>query len=321
MKTKLTELLDLKFPVVQAPMGGGVANAALGVAVGKAGGLAVLPVWPLPPDVAAHEIEALAKSLSAPFGVNLNVAFGPDAHLALALDLKVPLIHFFWGDASPLVARAKSRGARVAVTVASGAEAARARDAGADLLVAQGIEAGGHVWGTTGLLSLLPRVVDAARGIPVIAAGGIADARGVRAARALGAEGVLVGTALAVAEESGAHPLYKAALIAAGEGDTALGTIFDVGWPDAPCRTLRNSTVRGWEAAHGPASGKRPGEGEIVATDPLGRPVPRYSVAPPVAGTEGAIEAMALYAGQGVGLVTQAAPAAEIVARLAEGAA
>ena len=321
MKTNLTELLDLKVPIVQAPMGGGVANAALGAAVGKAGGLAILPVWPLPPDIAAREIEALAKATSAPFGVNLNVAFGPDAHLSLALDLKVPLIHFFWGDASPFVARAKSRGARVMVTVASGAEATRARDAGADLLVAQGIEAGGHVWGKTGLLALLPRVVDAARGIPVIAAGGIADARGVRAARALGAEGVLVGTALAVADESGAHPLYKSALIAAADAETALGTIFDIGWPGAPSRTLRNSTVRAWEAAGSPPSGKRPGEGEIVAKDSLGQPVPRYSVAPPAAGTEGAIEAMALYAGQGVGLVTQAAPAAEILARLAEGSA
>ncbi len=317
MKTALTDLFGLSFPIVQAPMGGGIANTDLCAAVAKAGGLAVLPVWPMPPDMAARDIETLANAAGAPFGVNLNVAFSPEAHLALALELNVPLIHFFWGDASAFIARAKSRGARVMVTVASSAEAARARDAGADFLVAQGVEAGGHVWGTTSLMSLVPRVVDAARGIPVIAAGGIADARGVRAARALGAEGVLVGTALAVAEESGAHPNYKSALINASEGDTRLGTIFDIGWPNAPCRTLRNATVTAWEAAGSPPAGERPGEGEILAHDAFGRPVPRYSATPPTRGTKGHVEAMALYAGEGVGLVTRTAPAAEILAGLA----
>ncbi len=315
LKTKLTEILGLKIPILQAPMGGGVAGPELATAVSKAGGLGMLPIWPLPLDAAQRAIDAMK---GIPFAVNLNVAFNPAAHLDLALSRNVPIVHFFWGDASAHIARAKQAGALVMATVASSVEALAARDAGADVLIAQGSEAGGHVWGRTTLLSLVPMVVDAAGDVPVVAAGGIADGRGLAAALALGASGAMVGTALIVADESGAHADYKKSLLDATDGDTLLGTVFDVGWPDAPCRTLRNSTIRAWEAAGRPASGKRPGEGETVARDPSGREVPRYSVTPPARGAKGEIEAMALYAGEGVGLVTRTEPASAILGRMVE---
>ena len=315
---RLTELLHLSVPIVQAPMGG-IAGPRLAAAVSNVGGLGLLPIWPMQLDAAARQLTELRQATAAVFGVNLNVAFGPEAHLDLALDLSVPLIHFFWGDPAPHIARARSKGALTMATVASSLEAQRARDAGVDILVAQGLEAGGHVRGTIGLAALLPMVVDASGGLPVVAAGGIADGRGLASSLMLGASGVMLGTALLVADECDAHPQYKQAILDAGEEDTAYGTLFDVGWPNAPCRVLRNSTVKAWEAAGSPPSGKRPAEGDIVA-HAGSTPIPRYSATPPSRNVEGQIEAMALYAGQGVGLVKTPAPAASIISKMAEDA-
>ena len=320
LRNKFTELLGLSVPIVQAPMGGGIAGPKLAAAVCNAGGLGLLPIWPMQREQAASQLTELRQATSGVFGVNLNVAFGPQAHLELALEFSVPVIHFFWGDCTPFVARAKSKGALAMATVASAAEARRARDAGVDILVAQGLEAGGHVWGTIGLAALVPAVVDAGGGMPVVAAGGIADGRGLASALMLGASGAMLGTALLVADECGAHPQYKTAILNAGEGDTAYGTVFDTGWPGAPCRLLRNSTFKAWESAGSPASGTRPGESDIVAHGSGRLPIPRYSVQPPAADVEGNIEAMALYAGQGVGLVNTAAPAAMIISKIVQDA-
>src|SRR5258708_27039627 len=250
MRPGLPGLVGLRVPIVQAPMGG-VAGPDLVRAICSAGGLGMLPIWPLDRDTAANFLRALEAT--APFAVNLNVAFGPEPLLDLALEFSVPVIHFFWGDPTPLVARAKSRGAKVMATVSSAADARRARNAGADVLVAQGIEAGGHVFGQTGLMALVPAVVDASDGAPVVAAGAIGDGRGLAAALMLGASGAMVGTALAVCEESEAHPDYKQALMNASDDDTVLGTLFDLGWPNAPSRGLPNDTVRRWERAGAPA--------------------------------------------------------------------
>jgi nitronate monooxygenase len=316
LNSKLTGLLRLSVPIVQAPMGGGIAGPKLVAAVSNAGGLGLLPIWPMAPDRAKNQLTELRRATAATFGVNLNVAFGPQAHLDLALEFSVPVIHFFWGDCAPFVARAKSKGAVVMATVASGSEARRARDAGVDVLVAQGLEAGGHVRGKIGLAALIPMVVDASGGLPVVAAGGVADGRGLASVLVLGANGAMIGTALLVADECDAHPTYKAAILNAGDDDTAYGSVFDAGWPGAPCRVLRNSTLRAWEEAGSPPSGKKPGENDIVAHDASGASIPRYSVAPPSRDVDGDIEAMALYAGQGVGLVTAPAPAAKIISKI-----
>src|SRR5204863_2301353 len=160
---------------------------------------------------------------------------------------RVPVISFFWRDPSALVPRAKAGGAIVLHTVGSAADARRAVDCGIDVVVAQGWEAGGHVRGTVATLPLVPAVVDAVAPAPVVAAGGIADGRGLAAVLALGAAGAWVGTRFLAARESAIHPAYRARILAAGEGDTFYGTLFDRGWPDAPHRTLRNSTVEAWE--------------------------------------------------------------------------
>ncbi len=314
IRTRLTDRLGIRLPIIQAPMAGGISGSRLVLAVLNAGGLGMLPIWSTDRESATHSLREIKEQSDAPFAVNLNVAFDPAAMLDLALEFAVPVVHFFWGNCAPYVGRAKSRGAIVMATVASASEGRRARDAGADVLIAQGIEAGGHVWGKTSLMALVPAVADACPECPVVATGAIADGRGFAAALMLGADGAMIGTALAASEESGAHPEYKRALVNAADDDTALGTLFDIGWPDAPSRVLRNKTTE--NAQRQGSSQQRPGEGEIVGQSETGMPIPRYSALPPTEGTSGDIAAMALYAGQGVGLVKRIEPAAQILLRL-----
>ncbi|MGZ4409970.1 MAG: NAD(P)H-dependent flavin oxidoreductase, partial [Gaiellaceae bacterium] len=251
-----------------------------------------------------------------PFGVNLIREWDQRERLAVAVDAGAPVISLFWGDAAGLVQEAHDEGAIVFVSVASAAEAAHAAAAGADVVVAQGWEAGGHVRGTVTTLALVPRVVDAVDPVPVVAAGGIADGRGLAAVLALGAAGAWVGTRFLAAQESSIHDEYRRRLLEAVETDTYYGTLFDGGWPDAPHRALRNSTVEAWEAAGRPASGARPGEEDDIAARPDGSPIKRYASATPHVSTTGDIEALPNWAGQGVGLVTRVQPAAEIVQEL-----
>jgi NAD(P)H-dependent flavin oxidoreductase YrpB (nitropropane dioxygenase family) len=198
--------------------------------------------------------------------------------------------------------------------VASVDEARRAVEAGADALIVQGVEAGGHVQSTTPLLVLLPAVRRAVD-VPLVAAGGIADAASARAAIGAGADVVSLGTAFAASTESLAHHRYRERLVAATAADTELTDLYDIGWA-APHRVLRTRVLEAWEAAGRPPSGGRPGEGEIVARAATG-PIVRYSMVPAVGGTTGDIDAMALYAGCGVGSIVAVEDARAIVERIA----
>jgi len=247
--------------------------------------------------------------------VNLVLAFEQEERLEVALAEGVELISFSWGADTRLSARARAAGAVVAVQAGSPAEARAAVDAGCDVVVAQGVEAGGHVQGEIGILALvgeLSRMLP----VPVLASGGIADARGVRAATAAGAAGAVIGTRFLATPEADVHPDWTARLLAASAADTVLTGLFDGGWPGAPHRVLRNSTFRRWDEAGRPAAGSRPGEGEVVARH-RDAEIRRYAADEPRRQTTGDLEAMCLYAGQGVGLVTAIEPAAEVVSRIA----
>ena len=168
--------------------------------------------------------------------------------------------------------------------------------------------------GKVATLQLIPAVVDAVGPVPVFAAGGIADGRGLAAALALGASGAWIGTRFLASNEVPIHPHYRERILQATEDDTVfLEELFDIGWPKAPHRVLRNSTVAAWEAAGRPATGKRPGEGDVVASSKSRGPIVRYRPAPPASDAEGDIDALALYAGQSVALVHKRQPAEEIV--------
>ncbi len=317
MQTSVTRLLGIEHPIVQAPIGG-LSVPALAAAVSEAGGLGMMAVTWLEPDEIRDAIRALRERTNRPFGV--NVIIDPqdppqDERVEVALDAGAPFLSFTWGDPAPFIDRVHRAGALAALTVGSAEEARRAVDAGIDVLVAQGWEAGGHVWGGVSTLALVPAVVDAAPGTPVIAAGGIADGRGLAAVLALGAGAAWMGTRFVASAEAPAHPRYKARLLEASETDTFHGTLFDIGWPDATHRVLRNATIDDWLAAGSPPSGDRPGEGEVMATRPDGSEIVRYASMSPQAGTTGRIDELSLWSGQGVGLVHEVLPAAEIVRR------
>lgn len=313
MRSSLLDLLRIDVPVVLAPMGGAV-GPELAAAVSEAGALGILPLWSVDPDVLRERVRETRALTRKPIGVNLNLALPQEERLAAALEEGVPIISLFWGEAPELIRRAKASGAAVLMTVATADEARRAVDAGADALVAQGWEAGGHVRGSVATMPLVPAVVDAVAPVPVIAAGGISDGRGLAAAMALGAAGAWMGTRFLAASEATIHPHYRERLLAARETDTVhLSNLFDIGWPDAPHRVLRNSAVDRWEEAGRPPSGARPREGEVVVR--MGeREIPIYGCVTPQPAAEGEVEAMPMWAGQGVHLVQEVKPAETILA-------
>jgi NAD(P)H-dependent flavin oxidoreductase YrpB (nitropropane dioxygenase family) len=318
MKTALCERLGIELPIIQAPMGGAV-GPALAAAVSNAGGLGMLVPWRAEIDVMRQQIREMRALTSQPFGVNLNLEFPQEERLTVCLEEGVPVISFFWRDPSALVARAKAGGAIVLHTVASAAAARQAVACGVDIIVAQGWEAGGHVRGTVATMPLVPAVVDAVSPAPVVAAGGIADGRGLAAALALGAAGAWIGTRFLASHEAAIHPHYRERLLKANENDTVfLENLFDIRWPNAPHRTLRNRTVEVWEAAGRPPSGRRPGEGEVIATSRSSGAIVRYQSYTPGPDADGDIDALSLWAGQSVGLVSKVQSAGDIVRKIAD---
>ena len=314
MPAPLCDLLGIEHPIVQAPMGG-PAVPQLAAAVSNAGALGMLALsWSDNAGAAVQELQGLT---SCAFGANFGLQLDQHERLNAALEAGLRIVSLFWGDPSPYIAHVHDAGALLLHTVGSAEEAKRAVGAGVDVVVAQGWEAGGHVWGQIGTLPLVPAVVDAVAPTPVIAAGGIGDGRGVAAVLALGAQGAWVGTRFLMAAEAPVHARYRERLIDADETDALwFADLFDGGWPNAPHRALRNATIDDWEAAGRPAAGSRPGEGDQVATRPNGSGIPRYASSTPVEGLDGDIDAMSLWAGQSVALARQVQPAAEIVAEL-----
>jgi len=313
MRTALCDRLGIDIPIIQAPMGGAL-GPKLAAAVSNAGGLGTLPLWQVDNEKLRSEIRTMRSLTDRPFVVNLNLEFPQEERLEVCIEERVPVISFFWQDCSALVARAKSGGAVVMHTVASAMDAKKAAGCGVDIVVAQGWEAGGHVRGTVATMALIPAVVDAVGKIPVVAAGGIADGRGLAAALALGAAGAWIGTRFLASEEAAIHPHYRQRLLGASEDDTGyFDDLYDIGWPHAPHRVLRNRIVEEWEAAGRPAPGKRPGEGDVMARSGSQGPIERYRAYTPAPDAEGDMDALSMWAGQGVGLVRKVQPAAEIV--------
>ncbi|MEO8242737.1 MAG: nitronate monooxygenase [bacterium] len=314
MNNQLTKKLGIAIPIIQAPMGGTGFVTRLAAAVCNSGGLGMLHLWRADISTLRGQIRELQRLTHKPFAVNLNLQFPQAERLEACLQEGVKVISFFWGDPGDMVATAQQGGAVVMHTVGSVKESLTSMTRGVDIIVAQGWEAGGHVRGKVSTMALVPAVVDAVAPLPVVAAGGIADGRGMAAALALGASGVWIGTRFLASREVALHPRYRDRLLQAGEDDTVyLENLYDIGWPDAPHRILRNKVVDAWEEAGRPNSGQRPGEGEVVArSDTLGEVV-RYRPFMASADVEGDIETLPFWCGQGVGLVKKIMPAAEIL--------
>jgi NAD(P)H-dependent flavin oxidoreductase YrpB (nitropropane dioxygenase family) len=275
-----------------------------------------------PAPVLRQEIRRLRELTDKPFGVNLILHFPVEEHVAVCIEERVPVLSLFWGDPTPYVARAHDAGLRVFDQVGSLAAARRSAEAGVDAIIAQGEEAGGHLAGHVSTTVLVPRLVDAVAPVPVVAAGGIADARGVVAALALGAEGVAIGTRFLATPEARAHPAYQARVLAASEEDTVRTTLFGREWPHAAHRALRTPFVEEWLRDEERGSESRPDEPILGHTRIAGQsvPLPRFSSFPPSTAVTGDVDSMALLAGESVGLVDRIEPAAVVVEELVAGA-
>jgi NAD(P)H-dependent flavin oxidoreductase YrpB (nitropropane dioxygenase family) len=300
--------------VIQAPIGS-LATVELVSAVSNAGGLGSLALTWTDASTAARLVAGVRARTPAAFAANFVLAFEPTA-LTAVLEAGVPVVTFSWGLPGELVSAVHSFGAAAGVQVGTVEGAKRALDQGCDFVMCQGIEAGGHVQSSIPLRKLLPAVVAEARAVPVAAAGGLADTEDVKEVAYLGASAVMFGTRFVASTESAAHPAYKAALIASQSSDTALTGCFDGEWPYALHRVLRNATLTSWEAAGCPPPGRRPGEGDVVARQETGSVIHRYDDAPPNSGTHGDVMACCLYAGTGVGKITEVLSAGALVKEL-----
>jgi len=311
-RTPVCEMLGIEHPIVAAPMS---VDPQLPAAVSNAGGLGTVGLgWA---DHAGEVVRDIAALTDRPFAGNFVLASDQHGRVEQSLSAGLRIVSLFWGDPQSYVNQVHDAGGLVMHTVGSVEEARRAAGSGVDIIVAQGWEAGGHVWSGVATLPLVPAVVDAVAPVPVIAAGGIGDARGVAAVIALGAQAAWLGTRFLLADELPIHDEYRSRVIAAAETDAEwFANLYQVGWPDAAHRALHNSTAQMWEAAGRPAPGNRPGEGEVIAHFASGEPILRYSPAPPMVGTTGEIEALSLWAGQSVAFARRRQPAAEIVAEL-----
>jgi NAD(P)H-dependent flavin oxidoreductase YrpB (nitropropane dioxygenase family) len=313
MRTRFTDLVGCSVPLQLAGMPE-ISTPALAAAVANAGGLGMIGAPLLSPDEMAARTAELAErtaGTSGAFGVNFLMPFLDRDCVAVAART-ARVVEFFYGEPEcALVDIVHAGGALASWQIGSLDEARAAVAAGCDVIVAQGTEAGGHVRGRIGVLPLLSAVVDAVP-VPVLAAGGIATARAVAAALAAGAAGVRVGTRFVAAAESGAHPLYVDAILRAGGEDTVLTEVFSVSWPNAPHRVLRSCLAAADALAQDLVGEVEHGGHQL--------PIPRFSPMVPTARTRGVVEAMALYAGEGVGAVVRVQPAEEIVRELIGGA-
>ncbi|RJQ54274.1 MAG: enoyl-[acyl-carrier-protein] reductase FabK [Actinobacteria bacterium] len=291
--TKLCETLSIEHPVIQGGMAW-VATAELAAAVSNAGGLGIIGAGHMPADVLADEIRKAKALTRMPFGVNLMLlAPHIDELVSVVLQERVPVVTTGAGSPGGYIPEMKERGMKVLPVCASVAFAKRIARVGADAIIVEGTEAGGHIGELTTMV-LVPQVVDAVD-IPVVAAGGIADGRGMAAALMLGAVGVQVGTRFMCATETQIHERTKERIVRAGDRDTVV-TGYSTGHP---CRVIKNKLAREFE--------KMDAAGMAEELDKMGTGKLRSAM------QEGDVEWGSVMAGQSAGMVHQIEPAAAIV--------
>lgn len=309
----ICELLGCAHPIVLAGMGG-VARSELVAAVTEAGGFGFLGMVREPVDLIHSEVAALRARRIERFGVNLIPAATDamllEAQISACINLSVPVIGLFWDTPLTLVSRLRAAGVIVVCQVGSRAEAQAVEQAGAQALVAQGVEAGGHVRGDRPLYDLIPEIVEETK-LPVLAAGGLVDGGDLATVLSLGAQGAVFGTALIATPESFAHDYHKQRLVDAKIGHAVLTDAFHINWPSgAKVRVLANSVTRG-------ERGDPFSETRVAIGDEAGRPIYLFSTDSPLRSMTGEFEAMALYAGIGVGRITDIVSTAERVRAIA----
>lgn len=313
LHTPLCDWLGCRYPVLLAGMGG-VSRHRLAAAVANAGGFGKLGMVREPVELIRSEVNALRQASDKPFAVNLiPAATEPEllkAQVHACLELQVPFMELFWDVDANLVKHLKAEGVGVLHQVGNLRDAEAAVAAGADVLIAQGVEAGGHVRGTRAGSTLVAELVHRFD-LPVVSSGGIASGEGLTAALALGAQGVNIGTVFIATAEANAHPHHQQRIVAASGDDPLYNRLFWRNWHEpAPVRVLPNRVTRGELGQYDPAATPR----EIGRQD--GLPVYLFGTDSPLADASGDVDDMALYAGQGCGLVNDIVPAAQRLQQL-----
>ncbi|MGI6576269.1 MAG: enoyl-[acyl-carrier-protein] reductase FabK [bacterium] len=297
MRTPLCDLLNIKYPILQGGMAW-VATAELAAAVSNAGGLGIIGAGNMPPDLLEQEINKVKTWTNRPFGVNVYY-LSPfvDEIIDTVIKTGVPVITTGAGNPGKHIRRLKEVGVKVIPVVASVSLARRLVRLGIDALIVEGMECGGHV-GELTTMALVPQVVDAVE-IPVIAAGGVGDGRGLLAALALGAQGVQMGTRFVCAKECTVHPNYKQMIIKAQDRDTVITGVTT----GHPVRVLKNKLTR--EFSQREKAGASP-----IELDQLGAGKLRAAV------KDGDIEYGSVMAGQIAGLIQKEMTVQEIITEL-----
>lgn len=310
--TSITRTFKLTTPIVNAGMAM-IARPALAAAVCEAGGLGTIGSDINPPDVLRDLVRQTKTLTKRPFGVDLIGDFVTDEHVSVLIEEQVALAIFFWTLPTPgHVERLKQAGIKVWMQIGRVAEADQAAALGADALIVQGAEAGGHNRAEASTMTLFPCIRRRFPGLPLLAAGGI-----MAAALVLGADAVWCGSRFLAAHEAEAHDSYKERVLSADVGDTAILSIYGPEWPDQPMRAIVNDGAR---AALGrEAEAIEDAKGQTIGSTVLNGqtiPVPRYSAILPTRGFDGNIEQACLTAGQSAGNIDAILPAGEIVRRM-----
>ena len=295
MKSAITQLLGIQYPILQGGMAW-IAESTLAAAVSNAGGLGIIAGGSAPIDYLREQIRRCKSLTDKPFGVNIMLMSPNAQELAqLVIDEKVPVVTTGAGNPGKFMAAWKEAGVKVIPVVPSVALAVRMERAGADAVIAEGTESGGHI-GENTTMCLVPQVVDAVS-IPVIAAGGIADGRGVAASFMLGAQGVQVGTRFLAADECQIHPTYKELVVKAKDTDS----IVTGRYTGHPCRNVRTKFTK--KLASGEKDGSlTPDEFEQLTLGSLRKAV-----------QDGNLEEGSFLCGAIAGMINDIKPAKEII--------
>ncbi len=308
---KLIKLFGLKYPIFQAAPGG----EELAVAIANAGAMGAVSLSWSSPEGAFDVVTRMNAATKGNFYANYVLHFDP-VSLDAALEAGCPTVQFSWGlPSEAMVSKIRNAGARLGIQVSSKQGAQKALNLNPDFLIAQGLEAGGHIQATSPLVHAMQEVLELAGDVPVIASGGISTGHDIRDAIDAGASAAILGTRFMATRESNGHAVYKNALVGAGDNATTYTNCFNRDW-DATHRVLRNDTFLNWEAEGCPTKGKKPGEDDIVATHPQMGATARYSIMYPVKGHEGTLEDLAMYAGQGAKNIMDLPSAGDLIKRL-----
>jgi NAD(P)H-dependent flavin oxidoreductase YrpB (nitropropane dioxygenase family) len=307
IRTPICKLLEIEHPIALGGMGSAT-SAELVSAVSRAGGLGALGCHYLTPDQIRERAAAIRHETDKPFGLNFLLFDTREDSFTAALDLRPAVMQFAWArpdqDLKAYFGRAHDAGCKITHMAGSVPEAVRAAEAGADVIIAQGTEGGGHV-GWMASMPLIPMIVDAVGPIPVLAAGGFADGRGLVAALALGADGILLGTRFLATVESPLHPNFKQAIVDSDGHDTQLSDIPDIAaglvWPGAMTRSRRNGFIERWAGREWALRQHRAEAHRRLQA----------------ARKSGDVDEGPLSMGQDAGLIRDIVPAAEIVTRIA----